>query len=80
MSSNWDLEAYKIAIDVLTDNEKNAVGEILRSRQFGSTLQMGDVQEPFRQDVADSTWDLGAQLLDGKDINLPSLPGRQTPP
>lgn len=77
--SNCDPEAYKIAIDVLTDNEKNAVGEILRSRLLGSTLEMGDVQEPFNQDVADSTWDLAAQLLDGKDIDLPSLPGRETP-
>ncbi|MXW52419.1 MAG: hypothetical protein F4Z66_00220 [Gammaproteobacteria bacterium] len=80
VSSNCEPEAYKIAIDVLTDKEKNAVGEILRSRLLGSTLEIGDVQEPFDQDVADSTWDLAAQLLEGKDINLPSLPGRETPP
>ena len=78
--SNIDPDAYKTALDVLTENEKSAVGEILRSRLLGSTLEMGDVREPFDQGVADSTWELSAELLDGKEIDLPPLPGKEMPP
>jgi hypothetical protein len=74
VASNFDPEAYKTALDVLTDNEKCTVGEILRSRLAGSTLELGEVRDPFDQQVADSTWELAAELFEGRSVSLPPLP------
>lgn len=74
VASNLDPEALKTALDVLTDNEKRTVKEVLLSRLAGSTLELGEIRDPFDQDVADSTWELAAELFEGRDISLPPLP------
>ena len=74
VASNFDPEAYKTAMNVLTDNEQCTVGEILRSRLAGSTLEMGEIRDPFDQDVADSTWELAVELFEGRSVRLPPLP------
>ena len=74
VASKCDPKAYEQAMDVLTRREKTAITEILRTRIGSSTLELGEVQDPYDKDVAEATWELAAKLFDGREIELPSLP------
>lgn len=74
IASKCDPIAYSLAMDVLTEEERSSVANILRLRLTCSTLELGEIQNPFHADVADQTWELAAELFEGKEIELPPVP------
>ena len=71
-------KAYQMAMDVLAENERVGLAAILRGQLDHGTLEMGEVKEPYHPRVAEETWELAADLFEGKEIDLPPVPKRSS--
>ena len=78
VASKCDPHAFQVAMDVLTEGEKTRIAKILREQISRSTLEMGEIKEPYDSSVAAKMWELSADLFEGRDIDLPFLPDRRT--
>lgn len=78
VASKCDPDAYQVAMDVLSEGERTSIAQVLREQIGRSTLEMGMIEDPFDSNVADTTWELAADLFEGREIDLPSLQGRRS--
>ena len=66
-------------MNVLTAAERDEIAGVLREQLERSTLEMGEIREPYHPSVASGTWELAADLFEGKEIDLPPIPERPSP-
>ena len=78
VASKYAPRAYQMAMDVLTEDEQVGLAAILRGQLDRGTLEMGEVKQPYHPLVAEETWDLAVDLLEGKEIDLPPVPLRSS--
>lgn len=78
VASRCDPLAFQTAMNVLAEAERDEIAEILRVQLECATLEMGEIKEPYHPRVAEKTWELAANLFEGKGIDLPPIPERSS--
>ncbi len=72
VASKCDSKAYAVASDLLGEEHKRDTAIVLRARLSRPyALQRGSIIEPYNIHVAEATWELAADLLEGRQIEIP---------